>query len=192
MPKVVPGYKEQAQSRILSVAREVISEKGWFATRMVDIAARVGVSKRTLYIYFKDKEALFKAMYAAGPAEVGNALTQVFEKAQPGDACGMFFDQSMAGPQTGLDFEIIAAASRNPSLLAVQRELMDRKLEVVSQFLGGDDRKKRKAGGFDARQKARVVIALHLGLKAELLMGANKSEIRKAWVEATDRIMGDG
>jgi len=49
--------------------------------------------------------------------------------------------------------------------------------------------RKPSAGGSDSRQKARVLMALHLGLKAILLMGASKPELRRAWVEATDRIM---
>lgn len=37
-------------------------EKGYAATRLDDVAARAGVSKGTLYLYFNSKEALFKAV----------------------------------------------------------------------------------------------------------------------------------
>ena len=188
MPKVVPGYKEQARKRILQAAQQVISEKGYFDTRMEDIADKVGVSKRTLYIYFKNKEELFRAICAEEPKQIKNMLRKCFEDGGPGMACGTFFDFSTAGPLTGLEFEIIAAASRNGALKRIEKELFDSETEIISRFLQ-EDMRKPSAGGFDSRQKARVLMALHLGLKAILLMGGNKSELRQAWVEATDRIM---
>jgi len=46
---------------ILTAALEAFVENGFAATRLEDIAARAGVSKGTLYLYFESKEALFKA-----------------------------------------------------------------------------------------------------------------------------------
>ena len=41
-------------------------ERGYAATRLEDVAARAGVSKGTLYLYFASKEALFKAVVREG------------------------------------------------------------------------------------------------------------------------------
>ena len=41
-------------------------DKGFAATRLDDVAARAGVSKGTLYLYFSSKEALFKAVIEDG------------------------------------------------------------------------------------------------------------------------------
>lgn len=46
---------------ILQAAMLTFVEKGFAATRLDDIAARAGVSKGTLYLYFDSKEALFRA-----------------------------------------------------------------------------------------------------------------------------------
>src|SRR5690349_20366470 len=46
---------------ILSAALDAFVENGFAATRLEDIAERAGVSKGTLYLYFENKEALFKA-----------------------------------------------------------------------------------------------------------------------------------
>ena len=46
---------------ILTAALEAFVENGFAATRLEDIAARAGVSKGTLYLYFESKDALFKA-----------------------------------------------------------------------------------------------------------------------------------
>ncbi|RXM17509.1 TetR/AcrR family transcriptional regulator, partial [Citrobacter sp. AAK_AS5] len=43
-------------------ALELFVEKGFAATRLDDVAARAGVSKGTLYLYYASKEDLFKAV----------------------------------------------------------------------------------------------------------------------------------
>ena len=43
-------------------ALELFAEKGFSATRMDDVAARAGLSKAGVYLYFKDKTALLKAL----------------------------------------------------------------------------------------------------------------------------------
>jgi len=45
---------------ILDAALEVFSSRGFAAARLDDIAARAGVAKGTIYLHFKDKEALFQ------------------------------------------------------------------------------------------------------------------------------------
>jgi len=55
--------KEQRQTELLEAAIEVFAQRGYQATTMDDIAERAGVSKGMLYIYFKNKEALFGAVF---------------------------------------------------------------------------------------------------------------------------------
>jgi len=52
---------EQRAGHILNAALEAFVENGFAATRLEDVAQRAGVSKGTLYLYFENKEALFKA-----------------------------------------------------------------------------------------------------------------------------------
>jgi AcrR family transcriptional regulator len=189
MPKVVPEYKEQAKERILKVALKVFSEKGYYETRMEDIADDLGVSKRTLYLYFKNKEELFRAMCAEEPKEVKKLLRKCFESGGTGPACGAFFDLATAGPNSGLEFEIIAAASRNPAMKKIAKELFESEIEIVSQFLQEFKKRGALAKDFDPPRMARVLMALHRGLMADLIIDAKKSEVRQAWIEATNLIM---
>ena len=48
--------------QILDGARQVFLERGFAAASMMDIAKAAGVSKGTLYVYFKDKDDLFDGM----------------------------------------------------------------------------------------------------------------------------------
>lgn len=60
-----PKWQRRSEDRpreICAAALEVFAEKGFAAARLDEIAARAGVSKGTLYLYFKDKEDLFRAV----------------------------------------------------------------------------------------------------------------------------------
>lgn len=46
----------------MAAAADVFAEKGFAASKLTDIAARAGVTKGTLYLYYETKEALFEAV----------------------------------------------------------------------------------------------------------------------------------
>lgn len=54
--------KDARPSEILAAALAVFAEKGFAAARTEDIAARAGISKGALYLYFPTKEDLFRAV----------------------------------------------------------------------------------------------------------------------------------
>ena len=74
--------KEDRPGELAAAALELFVEKGCAATRLDDVAARAGVSKGTLYLYFDSKEALLKAVIqsAVVPAIVqGEELVNQFQ-----------------------------------------------------------------------------------------------------------------
>ena len=54
--------KDARPQEILEAALAVFAERGFAAARMEQIAARAGVSKGTIYLYFDSKEAVFRAL----------------------------------------------------------------------------------------------------------------------------------
>jgi len=54
--------KEARPGELLDAALDLFVEKGFTATRAEEVAARAGVSKGTLFLYFQSKEELFKAV----------------------------------------------------------------------------------------------------------------------------------
>ena len=54
--------KEARPQELLAAALELFIERGFSATRSEDVAARAGVSKGTLYLYYPSKEELLKAV----------------------------------------------------------------------------------------------------------------------------------
>src|ERR671930_18978 len=49
-------------AEILEAALALFVEKGFAATRLDDVAARAGLSKAAIYLYFQDKTALFQGV----------------------------------------------------------------------------------------------------------------------------------
>ena len=69
--------KDARPGELTAAALELFAEKGFAATRLDDVAARAGVSKGTVYLYFESKEELFEAVVREGIVPVlaqGEAL----------------------------------------------------------------------------------------------------------------------
>lgn len=54
--------KADRPAELLAAALDLFVERGYAGTRLDDVAARARVSKGTLYLYFSNKEELFKAV----------------------------------------------------------------------------------------------------------------------------------
>jgi AcrR family transcriptional regulator len=57
---------EETRGKILQVAEGLFLERGFFETQMKDVAAAVGMSRNTLYRYFRDKRDLGFAIVEIG------------------------------------------------------------------------------------------------------------------------------
>src|ERR687885_303898 len=53
---------EERPGQIIEAALQVFGERGLAGARLEDIAKRAGVSKGTIYLYFPNKEELFRSM----------------------------------------------------------------------------------------------------------------------------------
>ncbi|MBW2447487.1 MAG: helix-turn-helix transcriptional regulator, partial [Deltaproteobacteria bacterium] len=67
---------ERTRASILEAAELLFAEKGFAATRLEDVAERVGIRRASIVYYFKDKPALYDAV-------LGNVLAGLFEGIQP-------------------------------------------------------------------------------------------------------------
>src|SRR4051812_43053081 len=109
---------EERPRQILAAALEVFGERGLAAARLEDIAKRAGVSKGTIYLYFPNKEELFREM-------VRDIVVGQLEKAEraAGESTGsatetlvQFMRQFWAkirGPQFGPLFRLVHAEIHN-------------------------------------------------------------------------------
>lgn len=67
-PARANGRAEKTAARrdaILRAALDEFSERGFASARLDDVAKRAGIAKGTIYLYFRDKEALFQELIMA-------------------------------------------------------------------------------------------------------------------------------
>jgi AcrR family transcriptional regulator len=92
-PKPASNRAERAAERrgaIIEAAMDEFIARGFAATRLDDVAKRAGVAKGTIYLHFKDKEALFEELIrtaivplvnrlAEGPPPAGGSVRDMIE-----------------------------------------------------------------------------------------------------------------
>lgn len=82
-----PRYQRRKEDRpqeITEAAFAAFAEKGFTATKVEDVARRAGVSKGLLYLYFKTKEELFKAVIRSVVMPRVDELTRALDSSELG------------------------------------------------------------------------------------------------------------
>ena len=134
-----PRWQRRSEDRpreICAAALEVFAEKGFAAARLEEIARRAGVSKGTLYLYFKDKEDLFRAVVRSAIAPNIEAITSTIAALDTPfpDVVRTFlgaFAEREARLPIGAVAKIVVGESRNfPELARVWHD------EVASKAIG--------------------------------------------------------
>jgi len=134
-----PRWQRRAEDRpreICAAALQVFAEKGFAAAKLDEIAKRAGVSKGTLYLYFKDKEQLFRAVIRDTVVpNVENMRADLIQTGIPFDQLIRFFFAQFAMITSqvpiGAVAKMVVSESRNfPELAKVWHD------EVVSKALG--------------------------------------------------------
>ncbi len=73
---------QQRRRTVLDTARELFAEQGYEATSTEDIVRRLGVSRGTLYHHFRDKAALFAAVYQEQRVALAQAINERIQVAE--------------------------------------------------------------------------------------------------------------
>jgi TetR/AcrR family acrAB operon transcriptional repressor len=86
---------DERQEQILDAAARVIIRLGYDKTTMQDIAGEAGVSRRTVYLYFKGKEELFEALLYREWLLYAQTWLEAIESDPLGGTLGGFFRATM-------------------------------------------------------------------------------------------------
>lgn len=190
MPKVVPEYKEMAKLKIIQAAYKIFSENGYHPSKMDEIAREVGVSKATLYSYFESKEDLLKMISIS----TSQRLNEIFQKSLEGqDSLELFEElynklEEFQG-SLHLNFEILSLSSHDKNIREMGRNIYDKKIDVFQVFLERLQNKGTIRSDVDARTLARLVAALYTDIAMQLVIGLDKSEVRKTWNKSLSAIL---
>lgn len=134
-----PKWQRRSEDRpreICAAALEVFAEKGFAAAKLDEIAQRAGISKGTLYLYYKDKQDLFKAVVQSAIAPNIEAITSAISPsdAQISEVVRMFltgFAEREARLPVGAVAKIVIGESSNfPELARVWHD------EIAAKAIG--------------------------------------------------------
>ena len=157
--------KEARPTELLASAIELFVERGFASTRLEDVARRAGVSKGTLYLYYANKEDLFKAVVRQTILPmIDDAETSVAEF--DGHSAELlrhvilsWWVRIGATKASGISKLILAEADNFPELARFyQEEVMTRRMRMISNMLERGIRR-GEFRAIDVPQTAQVLIA---------------------------------
>jgi AcrR family transcriptional regulator len=133
--------KDARPGEIVAAALACFAERGFAATRLDDVARRAGVTKGTLYLYFPNKEELFKAVVRQAVVPniaFGEAL--VDRSAEPASVLlQQLIDRlstAMMAPASAIPKIVIAEAGNFPDIARFYlEEVIQRGLAVFRRLL---------------------------------------------------------
>ena len=121
--RVRSDAERQAKERaILDAALDVFAESGFAPARLEEVAARAGVAKGTIYLYFPSKQALFEALIRTGigaPIEAAGAEAAALDLPFEAVVRGLFTrmrQQILATRRKEILRLVIAESGRFPEL----------------------------------------------------------------------------
>jgi AcrR family transcriptional regulator len=123
------------RARLIEAMAQVVADKGYAATTVGDVVERAGVSRRTFYEQFADKEACFLAAYDAALAVVLSRLRDAVEVHAGGGW--------RARARAGVEAFLVLLASEPAFARALQVEILtagpaalDRRAGMLVMFSG--------------------------------------------------------
>jgi len=192
MPKVVPEYKEKARERIIEQALRSFSERGYYRTRMADIASDLGVSKGAIYQYFESKEQLFIEAIEHHGERRGRVLRGFLDSGSlTAISTGEFFEEMLELRLSSipLGVDLLRETDRNKALRKMLVEVAEGwgrgLVELIDEMKGRGEVR----ADIDSTSLSRGILALRDGLYSHLMMGAEKEEVRETWVQMMGFLM---
>jgi len=120
--------KDARPQEVISAAFTLFVERGFAATRLDDVAARAGVSKGTLYLYFQSKQDLFKAVVRESLVPVIDEADKLLDGFE-GPSAALFerimlgwWERFGASSRAGITKLVMAEAGNFPEIAAFYHE----------------------------------------------------------------------
>ena len=132
---------EDRRRQILDAALDVFAEHGYAAARLEDVAARAGVAKGTIYLYFADKRTLFMELARTAAAPMIERIGELAVADAPIDqmlrSLAVRFETEVLGTRRKEVFRlVIAEAGRFPEIAEFyHRDIVSRMLPLLREVL---------------------------------------------------------
>jgi len=192
MPKVVPGYREEARRRIIEAAIAEADEKGLSNLKMEDVASRLDISRATLYLYVKNREELISSALVFIRTWLSDILQDAFSRDTFEDTFSVIFDSIIyPGGGTGMNavLELYAGALRDDMLREAVKENYSVIHGMISGYLEEQKTMGRLSDDLDTDLFARIVISIILGIKMGVVAGLGREDAHRVWDAAVRRLL---
>ncbi|GGO23026.1 TetR family transcriptional regulator C-terminal domain-containing protein [Deinococcus humi] len=172
MARTVNPIQDRARRSALEQAAYLaLYERGYAGVTLANIAEHAGVSRGTLVYHFGSRAGLLSAVMRRFTRTITVATRRALRLADTPDAkLRAFVENQFYGVQNTRRFytvslDFLAAATRDPALMAVQRDFLRQTLELDLELA-------RLAGEDGAQTRARQLRALVEGLSVRFLADA--------------------
>lgn len=189
MPKVVPGYKEEARKRILEAAFELFWKKGFRATKMDDIALELGISKGAIYTYFKDKKDLFAQAAQHYRQKFESDMTRRMKNSDGQDIFEILFFLYTEYLKFGfvLPFELMNLAVNDKEIKSVLVEDGKKDKEYFIKYLIRIQNEGKIRRDIDIYELADLITTIFYGLYMEMFLGKDIGKAKRIWDNAVEK-----
>jgi TetR/AcrR family transcriptional regulator, repressor for uid operon len=201
--KVTLEHKLEIRDRIVAGALISFSKNGFDKTRMDDIAAESGVSKGTIYIYFKSKEELFYELCEKNLVALREQLFSLLVINYEGNnakndilisnAKGFFNSFSQVENSYIIFLEILSKSTRNKKLKSILYSQHEKIVTSMREHIL-DSIKNEKTRNFPEEKEIDSMVmslmTVYNGLMMNRLLGIKEETNKKTWDDSVSRIIG--
>jgi AcrR family transcriptional regulator len=186
MPKVVPEYKEIARNKIISAAYSIFYKKGYHKSTMDDIAQEVGVSKASLYSYYKSKE---KILQAVTKDVLTGSFKKIFKDNDLKPLESLYNDMISSEDILHLNFEMTASSSHNESISKTSRDIYEKKMDILTNFVEKQQMQGNIRKDINASTLAQLLNAIYTDLAVQIIIGIERTRIHENWNNSMSAVL---
>lgn len=173
-PKQSPDYAELQKKRIVDAAWELFAERGYHATTMREVAARLGMTTGVVYTYFEGKDEIIDALAERSRGHSAMMLERLSIEGSARAAIRRLFDMLAESwvtekGQLGVraNLALMAEAARNERIRAAATELYAGTRKLFTTLAERGAAKGEFGGNADPEALGAFFSALFLGLQME-------------------------
>ena len=172
MPKLTEAHFEARRNQILDATFRCLARKGYSRMTMQGIADEAGISVGTLYLYFKDKDDMLRALSERSRIESDAGLEQSFADRGPFEMLVAILEslvRELDDPQQQetcrVDVQLWAEALHHESLRQLFLSVLEERIGQLSGLISDAQMAGRLPAGEDPEALARIFLAIVTGME---------------------------
>ncbi len=166
-PSLKERQRQERERLILQAAQELLFERGYHDMSIDDLAARVGISKGTVYLHFASKEDLVLALLDRGRRDLLQTLDAILSSnATPREKLRAILERVYSG-MSCTQFQVISTIFQNPALfgrMAEKRQALAEAWDAPMERIAAVLDEGKALGEFDPAFPTPIMLSLFRSL----------------------------